>query len=90
MDERVAFFRIDGAGGSEQATKSPPAREPSQAVAAPTRGPAAKKSPVAAPKQQPAAAPKRVAAGANGGGPVGRMQTALATAVNSEPDWKQF
>jgi methyl-accepting chemotaxis protein len=32
------------------------------------------------------------AAGAagRGGGPVGRMRTALATAVNADPDWKEF
>ena len=44
----------------------------------------------AVPKQQPVAAPKRAPAGANGGGPVGRMQTALATAVQNDPDWKEF
>jgi methyl-accepting chemotaxis protein len=35
------------------------------------------------------AAPKRAAA-LNGGGPVGRMQSALATAVRSDPDWQEF
>jgi methyl-accepting chemotaxis protein len=47
----------------------------------PSRGPAAPK--------QPVAAPKRAVAG-NSGGPVGRMQTALATAVKADPDWKEF
>jgi methyl-accepting chemotaxis protein len=32
------------------------------------------------------AAPKRAASG----GPVGRMQTALATAVRADADWKEF
>jgi hypothetical protein len=32
-------------------------------------------------------APKRAA---TGGGPVGRMQAALTTAIKSEPDWKEF
>ena len=27
---------------------------------------------------------------ANGGGPVRRMQSALATAVKTDPDWKEF
>jgi methyl-accepting chemotaxis protein len=36
-----------------------------------------------------AKAPPRQRAVANGG-PVGRMQTALATAVNADPDWKEF
>jgi methyl-accepting chemotaxis protein len=50
----------------------------------------APKRPVgAAAKPARAAAPKR-AAGLNGGGPVGRMQAALATAVRSDPDWQEF
>jgi hypothetical protein len=32
----------------------------------------------------------RAVAGGNSGGPVGRMQAALATTVNSDPDWKEF
>ena len=46
--------------------------------------------PAAAREQRPAAAPKRVATTTNAGGPVRRMQAALATAVNSEPNWKEF
>jgi methyl-accepting chemotaxis protein len=76
MDERVAFFKLDNAALDDR-----PAAKP--AVAMPSRGPAA-------PKKQPVAAPKRAAAGANGSGPVRRMQAALATAVNSDPDWKEF
>jgi methyl-accepting chemotaxis protein len=97
MDERVAFFKLDSNAESEHAAQSADAREqrtvaaassrgpaaPSRGLAAPTRGPAA-------PKQQSVAAPKRVAAGANGGGPVGRMHAALATAVKNDPDWKEF
>jgi methyl-accepting chemotaxis protein len=50
----------------------------------------APKRPVAAPaKPAKPAAPKRAAA-LNGGGPVGRMQAALATAVRSDPDWQEF
>jgi methyl-accepting chemotaxis protein len=82
MDERVAFFRIDEGTEDGHAAQPPAAHEQQPVVAVPLRGPAAKKPPVAA--------PKRVAAGANGGGPVGRMQTALATAVKRDPDWKEF
>jgi len=82
MDERIAFFRIDESAEVAHMAQKETAREQSPVVAMPSRGPAAKKPPVAA--------PKRFAAGANGGGPVGRMQTALATAVKGDPDWKEF
>jgi len=83
MDERVAFFRLDAVAEVGHAAPSTNAREQRPAVAMPSRGPAA-------PKQQPVAAPKRAAAGGNSGGPVGRMQAALATAVKNDPDWKEF
>jgi methyl-accepting chemotaxis protein len=88
MDERVSFFKL--AAGSDVAPAAPakPVPHKPTAVMAPTRGPAAKKpQPAAAPKHAPAAAPKQAAAG---GGPVGKMQAALATAVGAEPDWKEF
>ena len=85
MDERIAAFRIGDAGTAtspvlgRRSVAAPP-----KAVAA-----AAKSLPVAAPKRA-VAAPKRVAAGANGGGgPVGRMRTAIASAINDD-DWKEF
>jgi methyl-accepting chemotaxis protein len=86
MDERVAFFRLSQAAEGEQRAQPADAREQRAVAAAPSRGPAV------APKkqQQPVTAPKRVAAGANGGGPVGRMQAALATAVQNDPEWKEF
>jgi methyl-accepting chemotaxis protein len=84
MDERVAFFKLDIAAEGGQTAQPANAREQRPVAAAPSRGPAA------APKRQPVVAPKRAAAGANGGGPVRRMQTALATAVKSDPDWKEF
>jgi methyl-accepting chemotaxis protein len=89
MDERVAFFKLDSADGEHTATPAD-AREHRPVAAAPSRGPAAPSRGPAAPKRQPVAAPKRAAAGANGGGPVGRMHTALATAVQNDPDWKEF
>ena len=51
---------------------------------------AASKRPVAvAAKPAKPVASKRGAA-LNGGGPVGRMQAALATAVRNDPDWQEF
>jgi len=85
MDERVSFFRLRAGGGSgERADFAQPgaAREEWAAPApqpAPTR-------PVVAPKARPA----RAASGLNGGGPARRMQTALATAVKQDPEWKEF
>jgi len=55
---------------------------PRLAAPAPRAPAAAFKRPAPAPK----AAPKRAASG----GPVGRMQTALATAVQADADWKEF
>jgi methyl-accepting chemotaxis protein len=82
MNERVDAFRI--AGGD----MAPPAR------------PAAAKAPAAAKPQAPAAkraekpqlvtAKRAAAGGANGSGPVPRMQAQLAQAVNQDPDWKEF
>ena len=85
MDERVAFFHIDGAAA---AVAAPPRAEtkvqPRAAVAAASRAPAA------APKRPPVVTPRRAAANGRGGGPVGRMQTALATAIHDDPEWKEF
>ena len=81
MDERVSFFKLATTAEERQAAQPATARAPRPATAAPSRGPAA--------KQQPVAAPKRAAA-SNTGGPVRRMRTALATAIKSEPEWKEF
>ncbi len=82
MDERVSFFKLNAVAADRPVVKSVGGRE-HRSIAAPSRGLAA------AVKQQPVAAPKRAAA-SNAGGPPRRMQTALATAVNQEPDWKEF
>ena len=82
MDERVAFFRIDT--NAEAAPAFAEAYEDRQAVAGALRAASAP------PKRPPAAPPKRSVAGANGGGPVRRMQAALATAVQNDADWKEF
>ncbi|MEJ2434878.1 MAG: methyl-accepting chemotaxis protein [Pseudolabrys sp.] len=86
MDERVAFFRLDNAE-VEYMAPAAEARDLRPAAAAPSKAPAAP------PKQQRAPLPptRGPAAKANGSrGPVGRMQAALATAVNSDPEWKDF
>jgi len=55
------------------------------AVRAPQQAPSRGKPPVAM-KQSPAAQRPKATAG----GPVGRMHTALATAMKQDPDWKEF
>jgi len=77
----VAFFRTDAHASATAAPQAPVAAARSAAPAA---------RPAASPKR-PAAAPAKPAAKPNGGGgPVGRMQAALATAVQQDADWKEF
>jgi methyl-accepting chemotaxis protein len=87
MDERVAFFQIDDGAAGGHAAQPAHAAKRRPVAAVPSRGPVAK-------KQQPATEPKRepkwAAASGNSGGPVRRMQTALATAVNEDPNCKEF
>ncbi|HTS39095.1 MAG TPA: methyl-accepting chemotaxis protein [Xanthobacteraceae bacterium] len=83
MDTRVAFFRIDGA--ADLASIELKAASAGGSVHRSAGVAAAKPQPAARPKPQPVA--KRAA---NGGGPVGQMRAALTTAVNSDPDWKEF
>jgi methyl-accepting chemotaxis protein len=84
MDQRVAFFQIDDGTNVAQSTQPVETREMRPTAPLPLRG-------LAAAKRQPAAAPKRALGGVNGsGGPVGRMQAAIVTAVQKNPDWKEF
>lgn len=79
MDERVAFFKID------EAVVSTPKRAMAPPQAAPAKAEVAKpKAEAAVPVRKPAvaSAPAR--------GPVGRMQTALATALETDQEWKDF
>jgi methyl-accepting chemotaxis protein len=79
MSERVSFFRV----GDEAET-----RGASEAGLARAQRPGAKPQVGSSAKaQQPMPARQRVAAN---GGPVGRMQASLATAVNADTDWKEF
>src|SRR5476651_2801113 len=82
MDEQVAYFQI---GDVDHNQASPAINEEIEKPAIKPKAIAPKVHP--APRPQPKVAPKRVAAASNGGGPVGRMHAALATAVASEPDW---
>ncbi len=77
MDQRVGVFHLDDAGSSAQVAR------PMTAVKAPAGS--APKRPGPAPKA--VAAPRRAAAN---GGPARQMQAALATAVQADPDWKEF
>src|ERR1019366_3384861 len=80
MSERISFFRL----GQAEMHAAPVKR------AAPTPKPQiAARHPAAGPKVPPAAVSKRSAGTANRG-PVGRMQTALASAIKNDPDWKEF
>jgi methyl-accepting chemotaxis protein len=61
--------------------------------AAPARQPAAAPARAAAPKPRPAVAKQPTPAHKSNGahrGPVGRMQSTLATALKADDDWKEF
>jgi methyl-accepting chemotaxis protein len=89
MDDRVASFRLQAqAARAGRGAAAVPAAEAE--AGAETVRPAVPAKPAArqpAPKRVAAAAPKRAVNGS--GGPVGRMQTALATAIQAD-DWKEF
>jgi methyl-accepting chemotaxis protein len=92
MDERVAFFKIDeaaAAGGRPRAAARPAAAAPSAKRAAAPKAVAARAAEPAAAVHAPVrrAASVRTAAPRN---PVGRMQTALATALDTDNEWKDF
>jgi methyl-accepting chemotaxis protein len=81
MNEKVAFFKLDDHSEAHRSrAPAPVARAAAKPAARPA--PAAARKPVAA----------VVAAAVNGrrGGPVGRMQAAVATAMAEDPDWKEF
>jgi methyl-accepting chemotaxis protein len=83
MTEKVAVFRLDSGearGRQEPASREPAATASARVSAAPAAKPAAKL--VAKPAARLAAAP-------TSGGPVGRMQSALATAIK-DPEWEEF
>jgi methyl-accepting chemotaxis protein len=85
MNEKVAFFKLDERADSHVAKAPKPTPAPA------TRMPAKPAKREAAPVRKPASAAVAAAA-VNGrrGGPVGRMQAAVATAMAEDPDWKEF
>jgi methyl-accepting chemotaxis protein len=79
MNQKVAFFKLDD-NAESHAIKAPAPAPVARAAAKPTKR---------------EAAPVRktvIAAAVNGrrGGPVGRMQAAVATAMAEDADWKEF
>jgi methyl-accepting chemotaxis protein len=82
MDDQVAFFQIGNENNVAAATKGP--IEKTVQKARPAAPAVAKKFTPA--KNQPVAQLRQVAAG----GPVRKIQSELAIAVNGETDWKQF
>jgi uncharacterized phage infection (PIP) family protein YhgE len=87
MNEQVSVFRVDETATADTAGKAPStpirhaAAPPPKARGAASRRPAAEtKAPPSS--KRPQAAPNR--------GPVGCMQTALASAIKSDPNWKEF
>ena len=79
MDERVAYFRL-----AEDAADA--AAAPAQVPAKVAQVPMSKTA--TAPKRQAVKMLKRAAAAV--GGPVGRMRTALATAISTDTDYQEF
>jgi methyl-accepting chemotaxis protein len=77
MDERVSAFRLRSAAALDAFAAAAVDSGEAEVVWA---------TPVA-PKRAAAPAPRRAL---NGGGPVGRMQTALASAVQTDNDWTEF
>ena len=83
MDQQVAFFQIGNEMHATSHANETAETSEFKAMAAAARRPAA-------PKRQPVVQLKHTAAAGNSGGPVKKMQEELATAVNSDPHWKEF
>jgi hypothetical protein len=93
MNEKVAFFRLDH-GAAPSAAKARAAKTPGAKMqgAAPSAPASVTRLPAAAPARREPVPAKVTAAAVNGrrGGPVGRMQAAVATAVAEDKDWQEF
>ena len=89
MAEGVSVFQVDDGHSAAKAapSKAPAPKAPTPKAAAPRpAAEAVRRQPVEVPKRPPVA----TAIAGRRGGPVGRMQAALATAINADPDWKEF
>jgi methyl-accepting chemotaxis protein len=80
MNEKVAFFNLDEIARSEIAKSS--------AVKVPAPTPVTRTA--TQPKKEAALVRKAAAANGKRGGPVGRTQAGLATAVTEDKDWQGF
>ena len=87
MDDQVAFFQI---GAVDEVQYAPRAREPAKAPVAKSRAVAPTMKAPAAPKRQPVVQLKQVGGARISGGPVRKMQEAIATTIDSDADWKEF
>jgi len=94
MDEQVAFFHVEATlqPAMEPGVAAPAARSVAKAASKQAPAPALTPAPAAASVAAPRvpAARKPGAAVRQAGGPVGRMQSALAVAIQDEADWKEF
>ena len=86
MDERVAMSRLREGADQANARGGRRSRQPQR----PGRSLLPRRSPNSAARKPVAAATNAVAVAGRRGGPVGRMQTQLATAINQDADWKEF
>jgi methyl-accepting chemotaxis protein len=84
MNDEVSVFRVDAAADAPAA----PQKRSAPAAARPAEIRASSAKPAASPRSAGNGAGHGPASGR--GGPVGRMQAALATAVNTDPEWKEF
>ena len=87
MTEKVAVFRLGDGGHATDAIRASTRSAPAATRTAPA-SPAAKAPGKPAVKLTPKPASKPAASGASGG-PVGRMQNALATAIK-DTEWEEF
>jgi len=93
MDERVSSFRLgEAANVGAMPLSAATAPKPRASEAARQHSAVAKRhsAPATAPRPAtPKPVPQHLAAAAKRG-PVGRMQAALASAINDDSDWKEF
>ncbi len=87
MDEQVAFFKIDDRVSAPARVAKAAVPEKKPVAAAPVAKPEVAKAETKARKPAASAAAR---ASAPARGPVGRMQTALATALDADTEWKDF
>jgi methyl-accepting chemotaxis protein len=83
MNQKVAFFKLDEHADAHVAKAPTPAPVTRMTAKPAVRTPAPVRKPASAAVASAAVNRRR-------GGPVGRMQAAVATAMAEDPDWKEF